>query len=327
MEVVAENVQYFFATTSALFGRIADSGEMNLKIPEDCLELEFSFTISAPKFQEHSVKTNRQTLDQSVTLRPANFFRSLSTLRRNGPHGPDGKSGLSAGGDRRHKRGSKSVHVQHNSTGLDPLSNSTNGENSPALNIIQSILHPNVSLSTFEESKGKPFSASSLTLGRPGRRLTYANRLDIRELYEEPSPTAEQGENDNATSGNGPRRRRPDQRRSSSGHDCITINTCLVDIRRLDVDVVASKRPLLLAMVKGALVDQFRKSIEQTILEAVVDVIDAANEGIEHVSHFTEEDFEKRHGGPTERVVPKLPTRFSWNGDRESSIYAAYPVL
>lgn len=327
MEVVAENVQFFFATTSALFGKITDSGVMNLRIPEDSLELDLSFTISPPKLLDHFATTNCQALDRPPTLRPPSFLRGLSMSAPHGTQGPDGKSGLYSGGGRRHKRGSHSVHAPHNGAKHSPSSNSTNGEDSTALNIIHSILHPNVSPSTSACNNGKLPGVSSLKLGRPGRHLAYANRLVTRELYDEPSPMVGQGEVGSATSGNGPRRRHPRPRRPSSGHDCITINTCLVEIQRLDIDVVDSKRPLFLAMVKGALADQFRKSIELTILEAIMDVVDAANEGVEHVSHITEEDYEKRHGGPPQRPVQKSPTRFSWNDDQDSSIYEAHPVL
>ncbi|KAG0050868.1 hypothetical protein BGZ83_004342 [Gryganskiella cystojenkinii] len=378
VEILAKHVQFFFTITSAFVGRIADVGEMNLRIPPGSLEIEISFTISPPsprRTQESMAPTRfRSRFPESETMRPAAALHDLYSPKGSMRLPAEGR-GLFSRGDHRYEpsppgaptgsprndpatgarigqhpahRNPNQGYYLHRSAAVGPEDRSP----SSAFTILSQLLYPNrersPSSSQAQETErilgGWVPATNSMRLGRSGRRLAYANRTNVREIYsDDPILTSVffSSTTDNKGGHDGHRSRSRSQYHAGPKstleecRDCVALKVCRVEVRKLNMDILKTKNPLLHAMTRGILVRHLRQSIEETILETIVDVIDTVNAGVEHVSSFTDDDFQKRHG------LPPLPVghRRAWyanggggngngggNGADLSGIYAAMPL-
>ena len=184
-----------------------------------------------------------------------------------------------------------------------------------AFDVVARILYPNRPQSLSQrfnhlEQRAAALVASRdrMALGRPQRRYTYGN--GTQNLFSNGS------ENLESILPAGPSPATPVRSSATAYYSALVeatearnemfmeVKTCHVHLRKIAVQVHATKHPLLQAAIHPILVRQLRKALEQTLRQAILELMTAINEGAEQVMSYTQEELQKRHGIPSRATAP-----------------------
>jgi len=69
----------------------------------------------------------------------------------------------------------------------------------------------------------------------------------------------------------------------------VEIKECRIRLRRLEVNVVETQHPILQMVSHPIMVRRFRKTIERTLRDMVVELVNTVNSGVEQIMEATRE--------------------------------------
>ncbi|KAG0360845.1 hypothetical protein BGZ54_009354 [Gamsiella multidivaricata] len=201
---------------------------------------------------------------------------------------------------------------------------------STAFRVIRSVLYPNQprhrSLRSLEEPyeslhrveqmfSNRVASGDRITWGRARRRgISFESRTAaVRDYYRDPIETS-------STPGH-PLEEDQDRSRTtipglsddtrSTGHDrelnrkrFLDVKECKVRVRKLDIQVLSTKHPVMHTLMHALLVQRVRKGLEQAICHALADVVDTINAGVDNMMAFSREELASRHKDRNLRMSP-----------------------
>jgi hypothetical protein len=75
-----------------------------------------------------------------------------------------------------------------------------------------------------------------------------------------------------------------------------------VRIRKLDVDVHATKHPIFHTFTHTLLVSRLRQAIERMFEQMIVDIVDTINSSAEDIMEFSHEELQSQHAEGSQRM-------------------------
>ncbi|KAF9941539.1 hypothetical protein BGZ67_004819 [Mortierella alpina] len=309
VELEAKNVAYYFVSKSALFGRLVDTGALSLSIPPSSLCVEMDFVLSPPGILRRSVTALQESVDDLGQKHPiaSAAHRALShvppppitTRRRSVVESLTSQSG------RRFSQPSIDINSATQTAlrsgtrfGQEITRNVTEDARS-TFEAVARILYPNRPQSLSQQpnhleqrATARIPSRDRLWLGRPQRRYTYGN--GTQSLFTNGSETLEStaGPSSAAPVSSGATAYYSSlvEATEARSEEFMKVKTCHVHLRKIAVQVHETKHPLLQAAVHPIMVRQLRKALEQTLRQAILELIGAINDGAEQVMSFLQQE-------------------------------------
>ncbi|KAF9957157.1 hypothetical protein BGZ70_009607 [Mortierella alpina] len=315
VELKAKHVAYYFVSKSALLGPLVDAGMLSLSIPPSSLCVEMDFVLSPPGIQRRSVTALQESGEKLVQKHPiaSAAHRALSSVPP--PPTTMRRRSLSQASQSGRRLSQPSIDIESASQaavrsgarlGQEIARNVTEDARSTFEAVVR-ILYPNrpqpfsQQLNHLEQRATTQVpSRDRMSLGRPQRRYTYGN--GTQSLFTNRSETLD------SVLPAGPSPAAPVSSGATAYYSALVeatearnevfmnVKTCRVHLRKIAVQVHETKHPLLQAAMHPILVRQLRKALEQTLKQAITELIGAINDGAEQVMSFTQEELQKRHG-------------------------------
>ncbi|KAF9347255.1 hypothetical protein BGX26_001252 [Mortierella sp. AD094] len=323
LEAEAKTIPYYLVAKTPLNKRLVDVGELSFSIPANSLDIEVDFNLLTPE------KGSREFRRQSQHHREGERTNTSAQFHSNGK----ASNGADSNGSRRGASNSKSDRAEAN--GSTKEVHLSEGEHPDSVND-----DPRINWDTKRESNNN---------GRFTTKIPGWNSTATRATWGSPKRPPQNGES--STKGSSQEEIKPTQERRNKRQLILTpaktneaahrkgfavkklvdVKEFSVHLRKLDVNVHTTKHPILYNFVHLILVRQMRMALEQTLKQAIVDMINAINTSADGITGLTEEELRSRHrdnsvpisGRP---VAPHQQQTDQFEFTEGMGIYSAMPL-
>ncbi|KAG0291800.1 hypothetical protein BGZ98_002861 [Dissophora globulifera] len=337
LELEADRVPYYYITKSRTRRHLTDVGELSLSIPPESLDIDIKFILHPPEIRHGATAALHRLQDQPSKSHPTALVpnvpeqestRRQSALSRTSINGQSQPRALSE--RRRSEHSIQAVELARTGarTGVrigQEITRLVAEDARTAFTVISQVLYPNrrnsrgLNLPTHRveqtRSQWMP-SEDRIFWGRRSRHQFFqsVSPASLRDYHRDFRDDIEERERERQNVSSPPR---PEgvatgsqygSEYGFSGSDrsptFVDMKECKIRLRKVNVKVHETKRPILHTLMHAILVYQLRKALEQTLRQAVVEVVSAINRGVEEVMEFSHEELHSRHsavGGGQER--------------------------
>lgn len=255
--------------------RLVDVGELSISIPADSLDIEIDFSLSTPNIRDKGSPSQRQPQSH----RERNHSRTVSHKTRSL------SNGVAITGSRGGSGNHESNHVETN--GLSTL-------NIQSENTLSNLIREG-----WEEAKsankntGWTSTVDGIMQYPLKRQLPYGNGNEnstLRGLNQRGTEAAQERKKRLISTSTTTR-----NAANSKLKKLLDVKNCTVRLRKLDVTVHKTKHPILYNFVHRVLVRQMQMALEQTLKQAIMDMVSAINVGANGIMGFENEGLESSH--------------------------------
>ncbi|KAG0326799.1 hypothetical protein BG000_001239 [Podila horticola] len=291
MEVQAQKIAYCLQRRDKSAAYMADIGVANVTIPANSLDMDIKFTVTTPGARKPKapVSTSRRP---SATPAPPPTPTTAQTPGKGRSRSRNRRGEASASSTTENGRGGRHV----DSTVLTMVANVVRAGRSAEQKISKEA-HRAASAVT-QHVKGEDnvdtdwahASQETIVVGRPRPRYAFSN-LPAEAERGNGDSEGDQGAETSSTSQGDGAPASSNQRTSQAvtveagkvDESFISLKECTVQLRKVDMNVVASKHPVIQAFAHPFLARQLRKGIEQALVKTLHRVVDAVNESVESI--------------------------------------------
>ncbi|KAF8982614.1 hypothetical protein BGZ46_000937 [Entomortierella lignicola] len=308
LEIEAKTTPYHFMAKTPLNRRFVDVGELSFSIPANSLDIEIDFSLSTSDKGQSTATLPYQSQDHRGNER---FLSNLST--NESPRGA-GSSELK--------------HSRVNGSDLE-ISRTKNGHFDPIeedLQIGWKIAYDSAWTSANPTTNRITWDAPHIQLSREGGKRSP-------QSLDQGTPRVIQRRNRKRLLSKDTNAREAKHSIGSPVKKLVNVKDCSVNLRKLNVVVDKTKHPILCNFIHLILVRQIRMALEQTLKQAIIDVISAVNTSAEEISGLTREEIENRHRNVALSISerPKFtaaqePQHRQLGPTKDANIYSAMPL-
>ncbi|KAG0032838.1 hypothetical protein BGZ81_010000 [Podila clonocystis] len=280
MEVQANKIAYSLQRRDKSDVHMADIGVANVTIPANSLDMDLVFTVTTPGARKPKVpiSTSRRT---SATPAGPPASTAAQTPGKDRSRSRNGRGGASASNTTEKGRGGRQIEstVLTMAANVARESRSVEKTFSAKARQVASTLAQRVKGEDDVDSHWSSASQQSIVLGRPRSQYAFSN---LPTAAERSNGESEGGQGDGAPGFSHRTYQVVAVEAEKVNVSFISLKKFKVQLRKVDMNVIASKHPVIQTFAHPFLARQLRKGIEQVLVKALHRVVDA-NESVESI--------------------------------------------
>ncbi|KAF9979458.1 hypothetical protein BGZ65_006543 [Modicella reniformis] len=318
LEIEANNVPYYFVVKSPLQRHLVDIGQLSMSVPSNSLDIEAKFTLTTPRIRHRKVVGRGQAQDQPGATTTETAARRQSTGEHPTRTTRDTGQAQTQGAEANTRRGSeptgRPTQMGRIISRSSRITHEVTEDSRSVFNVITQLLYPNrdrYRLSkTLSDPHQRPLQTEQMyngwipttervVWGR--RRMRYnseANGVRSRSRQVSTESSFEASETTNVDATDAAPYLGFAETTTHEHKKFIIVDKCSVRIRKLDIQVHATKHPLLYAFAHTILVRRIQRTMELTFLQIIADIANTINTSVEEIMEFSHEELRNRHAGP-----------------------------